>query len=207
MPPFFMKKALVYSVPGTGTRFANQLLEDVFGYEVVHVERLAWLEPQNIFIQMHTRNEQLHDLVASIHDLRVICPLRDPYRSFITRNYRKGYTASAPTRSMPKFVEYWEYMIRESALMNVVFLPVDSDLDRTKLLQSVALHIGAEADKEALSEYLENWPRVGALGTTKVKLEYVEHGTILGETPTFLDFAVDWYKARITELEGICTKH
>jgi hypothetical protein len=72
-------------------------------------------------------------------------------------------------------------------------VPVNCDeSDRVNILQSIVRHLDVTVQDELLIEYANEWPIVDSKGMSKVKKEYLEHGTIDGEKPTFLDFAVEW---------------
>ena len=201
-------KAIVYSVPGTGTRFCNRFLENVLGYKATSKVQLVTGVGNN-YILMHTVNESKHDLTVPltnlseraidklIHkatDIKLVAPLRDPYLSYITR---LKYDMPHSSEGKQTMINYWKIFIEKTAQYSTVFVPVDCMVnDRPKILHSIAQHLGAQVPRLTITEYVKEWPKVGTLGNSKLKDEYITHGTIDGTKPTFLDFVVRWQTNR-----------
>lgn len=99
------------------------------------------------------------------------------------------------------YIEHWKTLIENAAKTEPAFLPVDSDLDRVKLLQSIANHLEAEPSLEVLLARAHQWPKIGTQGMSEEMETYLATGIIRGEKPTFLDFAVEWYEKNVQSLD------
>jgi len=185
-----MHNAIVYSVPGTGTRFCNNFLEYVLDYTVAgNVDKLA--EP-NTYWQLHIQAGNLERIMQAHPDTKLIVPIRDPYLSFLTR--RKADTSGIYTteKALGNFTEYWKTLIDYTICYPTAFIPIDcSDDDRLRHLEVAANHLGA-SPTDKLMQYANDWAAIGSLGMNDAKREYIEHGTINGMKPAFFDFVVEW---------------
>ena len=188
-------KAIIYSVPGTGTRFCLEFLCDVLGYTQVNSSQLS-RSPAKSCTQIHTSANYLKQLFKENPDARIVTPIRDPYLSYITR-YREALSENINVSSLEdNWIKRWKTLIEQTALP-VIFLPVDChEKNRIRVLHSVARHIGTNAIAKPFLKYVEEWPKVGTIGEHEIKNEYLHHGTIRGERPIFLDFAVVWIKGK-----------
>ena len=145
------------------------------------------------------------DITALINDptIQVITPLRFPYHSYITRTFRVLRIGN-PEVLKGRAAAMFQRFIRECAQGDPVYLPVDSDLDRKKLLQSVVDCIEAPIVDQALLDVMgDQWQKVGSRGPQDERIEYDKTGLIHGEIPDFLNFAVEWYKGTILSLNAI----
>jgi hypothetical protein len=185
-----MHKVVVYSVPGTGTRFCNNFLEYVLGYTVAgRVEKLT--EPKTYW-QLHAGKNNLDHIMELHTDVKLLVPIRDPYLSYITRHHADRSGVYNMQRIRNNCIEYWEALIDYSTRYPTAFIPVDCAEDnRLRHLVMAANHLG-EGPTEKLMQYADEWAAIGSLGMTDTKREYIERKTILGEKPTFLNFAVEW---------------
>jgi hypothetical protein len=153
------------------------------------------------FAQLHVGSS----VTALIEDptVQVIVPLRFPYHCYITRTFR-AKKIGAPPVLKGRAAAMWQRLIRECAQGTPIFLPVDAGLDRRVLLDSVVAAIGAPiVDQSVYDGMLAQWPMVGTRGPQEERIEYDKTGLIHGETPDFLNFAVEWYEGIISSLKAL----
>jgi hypothetical protein len=198
-----MKNTLIYSVPGSGTRFCLLYLSQVLGYRTSKLEDLVTFESGHLG-QVHTDYNDINDIVCRAKGLRVVVPLRDPYHSFITRTYKPNWSPTRPAESVPLFELWWHRMIEVTKTMDVIYLPVDRpELDRYKLLQSIATHCEVAPDPDKVTKFADDWSKVGSMRVSPQKEEYLEQGTVDGKPMHFLDFAVEWQEGIVAELKTV----
>ncbi len=198
-----MHKALIYSVPGTGTRFATQFVEKVLGYKLMRLDRqLLDSHKKDVWSQTHA-DVSITPFIDSKQIVKFVVPLRDPYLAYVTRNFKSGWTRRQKIQMQAPYIKLWETLIENVVKADCVFLPVDTDLNRIMLLQSVANHLDAKVELKLFFDMVYDWPKVGTMGMSSEKELYLKTGMIRGEKPTFLDFAVDWYDATIARLEEV----
>ncbi len=194
-----MYKAIVYSVPGTGTRFVCRYLDTCMKYlRVVSVGTLMRWKTEQAYLQTHSKATLKR--LEGHHGTRMIIPLRDPYRAYLTRlnTFRSDADAITQTRSL------WEYLMAAERDYKVVYLPVDHvNLDRRKVLKSVAQHLEADYDETTLNSFADVWLQIGASQPTASREEYESSKLIDGEHPTFLKEAQDWYFDKVGILEKL----
>ena len=184
-----MNKAIIYSVPSTGTRFCKKFLEDVLDYKQIRTSELK-NDVLNVYCQIHSSKINFDRVMSFYSNIKLVVPLRDPYLSVITR-YLMSDNAAKYIETTGK--ENWKNLIKMTSRYPAVFVPVNCDeSDRVNILQSVVHHLDATVENELLLEYANEWPIVDSKGISKVKQEYLDQGTIDGTKPTFLDFAVEW---------------
>jgi len=180
----------------------RRLVHEVLGYEQIHDPDELQNHPSNkVFLQLHVGSS----ITALTEDptIRTIAPLRFPYHSYITRTFRTARFGN-PETLRGRAVAMFQRFINECEQGDPAYLPVDSDLDRRKLLQSVVDYIEAPVlDQALLDEMGDIWQKVGSRGPQAERIEYDKTGLIHGETPDFLDFAVEWYKGTILSLNAI----
>lgn len=201
-----MYKALIHSVPGTGTRFAVEFVRYGLEYVVVNTPPELLGSPVNrTLYQTHVGmniNRMLRD-----KDVRMVTPLRDPYMAFITRWYHFHPIIETKTQEEKEesFAAYWRGLIKDVEMAeSPIYLPVDSDLDHRWILQYVAEGLDARIrNMEFFNKMVDGWPKVGTVRVLPERDEYEATGQIEGETPTFLDFAVEWYRSRIQSLKAL----
>jgi len=200
-------KVIVYSVPGTGSRFCNTFIEEILGYKVSY--RRAFLtDSDRCYMLMHsldanrnlekpipsTEERPIDEFMSKQPTIKLVSPLRDPYLSYITRLEMGGMDDAEGKQTM---INYWRVFIRKTAIYRPIFVPVHcAPENRLKLLQTTAQHIGAQVPKLQLHNYVKEWHKVGTTGDSELKTEYLTHGTIEGEKPHFLDFAFNWVDSK-----------
>ena len=199
---FAVYKALIHSVPGSGTRFVCEFVEKCLGYKRSHIEAdLIVFPTNNTYVQTHAWQDV--DVVASTENVRVLFPLRPPYLTYLTRRYRTGRPTDTPEQKQEIIAKHWRELIRKSEYMNPLYLPVEAGLDREMVLQSIANHLEADINQEVFDEIVESWPKVGTVGGRPERDEYEKTGLIDGVTPHFLDFAIEWYEGVVLRLKVV----
>ncbi len=210
-----MKKCYLITAPGTGTRFTNKFLRSVLGYApVISPEFMEGPENVMCFSHSHAVSEQFddhYDLFLS-GEAAVVSSLRDPYLAHISnieRPIRRHKRRSLrPQRVIPvsdprvvsmnnwdALISAWDRLDDDGLSMMFTDVAETDPEKRWQQLLDIANHLEADYDESVLCEYVESWKPVGAFGTDR-KVEYMAHGTIDGETETFLDFAVSWVDRR-----------
>jgi len=196
-------KALVHSVPGSGTRFVCEFTEECLGYKRAHTE-IDLIESPVRNVYCHTHVWQPLDEVALHESVRVVIPIRPPYLSYLTRRYRLGAATDSVETKQKKVALHWKELIRKAKYMNPLFVPVEEDLDRRQLLQTIANHLDAPiVNQERFEKFVTDWPKVCTAGPREERDEYESSGLIDEVTPTFLDFAVIWYQGVVLELKDV----
>jgi len=188
-------KAIVHSVPGTGTRFCCNFLSFVLGYKEV---KLNELDKTNSYVPIHSGTTgRINRVIEKYPSARLVVPLRDPYLAYTTRHhldYSDGERGAQNNKD--KCVEYWQSLIEATALYPTVFLPINcNEKDRLRNLVKVGKYLGANTNSRFI-DYATNWTAVGSEGMNDLKREYIERGTINNVKPTFLNFAVDWIRGK-----------
>ncbi len=195
-----MYKALVHSVPGSGTRFVCEFAEKCLDYKRSHSE-IDLVEYADDNTYCHTHVWQALDPVVKDERVRVIFPLRSPYLSYLTRRYRVGKTSDTVEQKRQAVILHWKTLIKKAKYMNPLYVPVEAGLDNRKLLQSIVKHLDAPVvNQEKFEEFVTRWPKVGTAGARYDRDVYEATGFIDGRQPTFLDFAVDWYEAVVQSI-------
>ena len=106
-----MYKALVHSVPGSGTRFICEFCEKALGYKRSQSEKeLIAFHGGRTYC--HTHVWQALDDVARNESVRVVIPLRHPYLAYLTRRYRVGRPSDTPEKKRRIIAGHWKEMIR-----------------------------------------------------------------------------------------------
>jgi len=182
--------AIVYSVPGTGTRFCRNFLENVLGYTHVTPNRM---DETNVFNQLHSGSINLDKIMAKYSDIKLVTPIRDPYLAFVSRiSLDRPVNDIGLQNNKASCVEYWENLIEMTRLYDTVFLPIDCAKNkRLHHLVNVGKFLGANTTRQ-FKVYADQWVPIGSQGTTPAKDEYLKQGTIQGVKPIFLDFAIKW---------------
>ncbi len=182
-----------------------EFLEDCLGYKLSGEFKKYPTRPhgnaQNLYMHAHP-NVDISQILK-FKNVRMIIPLRHPYCAYVTRNFKSGKVARLRKVVQAPYIKHWKTLIENAAKTEPAFLPVDSDLDRVKLLQLIANHLEAEPSLEVLSARAYQWPKIGTQGMSEEMETYLATGIIRGERPTFLDFAVEWYRSRIQSLEAL----
>ncbi len=189
---------IIYSVPGTGTRFCKNFLEYALGYKQIQFADLT-TDASSVYSLIHSSKTNLIELMSIMSmnpAMKIVIPLRDPYLSYITRYCRVSSSIIESTIQDHKkdCIENWHGLIEISTRYQPIFLPIDcNENDRLRHLVDIGKYLGANTPNRIV-EFTNEWTVVGSQGITTAKSEYVEQGTIYGEKPTFLDFAVEWYE-------------
>ncbi len=196
-----MRKALVHSIPGSGTRFCTEFISRVLGYSRVDSpEKLVGAKAKNTFCHTHVWNRASAMLCKS--DVQIIVPLRDPYLVYLTRRYRLLHPTDNPREKRETMARYWHWLIMDTALMSNIYVPVEAGLDKRWLLQSIADHLKAPIkDEEFFEKMIEEWPKVGTAGPRPERDKYERTGLIDGKALTFLDSAVEWYEDIVQSID------
>ena len=199
-----MNNVIIYSVPGTGTRFCKNFLEYVLGYKQIGLADIT-TDASSVYGLIHSSKPNLIELMSIMSmnpAMKIILPLRDPYLSYITRYCRVTSSTIESTIQDHKkdCIENWHGLIETSTRYQPIFLPIDcNENDRLRHLVDIGKYLDANTPNRIV-EFANEWTRVGSQGITVAKSEYVEHGTIDGEIPHFLDYAVEWWKTKQEEL-------
>jgi hypothetical protein len=188
-------RAIVYSVPGTGTRFCCDFLSFVLGYKQAPLNELDNI---NTYVSIHSGTiNRINRVMEKYPDVKLVVPLRDPYLAYTSR-YHLDYPVrdSGTQNNKNRCVEYWQSLIETTALYPTVFLPINcNEKDRLLNLVKVGKYLGANTNSRFI-DYATNWTAIGSDGMNELKHEYIERGTIDSVKPTFLDFAVNWMKGK-----------
>ncbi len=188
-------KTVLYTVPGTGTRFLADVMEGVFGYR--HVGYRLFLDDPDAPVYTWQHAYHLEGSLGRIEsypdDVAVVSSLRDPLLSYATR--------SPHGTPLDYHVARWKNLIKFSDMRPVLFFPVGSAPThyswRRYLIDRLGRHLDVPVKSEERREEIAcNWLPLGFSGEgTKGHLNGLIDG-VNGE----LDFAVDWYGERISEI-------
>jgi len=194
-----MYKAIMYSVPGTGTRFAYKVLESCFCYtKTVGIENFLASNRERVYWHTHSWGDV--SPLAGYHGARMVIPLRQPYRAFMTRRH----TYPTMEGAMRQTSGFWTMLMEADKHFDTVYLPVDHEnLDRVLLLRHIAEHLECDIMTDATDRMAREWKKVGTMGPSPEKGEWEKSRTIKGEPPTFLNDAVDFYYDKIGVLENL----
>lgn len=198
-----MYKALVHTVPGSGTRFVCEFTEKCLGYRRSHTHLDLIADSQNN-TYCHTHVYQHLDDVALHESVRIVTPLRHPYLAYLTRRYRVGAAKDSAEAKQKIIALHWRELLRKSKYMNMLFVPIEEGFDRARSLNIIAncLHAPVKCP-DVFQKMVGEWPKVGTAGPRKERQIYESTGLIDGVEPHFLDFAVEWYKGIVLELEAV----
>lgn len=190
-------KVVVYTVPGTGTRFLCDLLETVFGYRKEAFRDFKTSQDTHVYVQFHVQAnfgrkpyQEDYKLDEIPHSVLTLTSLRNPKDAAITRG-RHGDT-------LEWTIARWWLLMKACNLRPVMSIPVDSDLDRTKLLTLISQRLDVSlppADK--LEAFVSDWSLVGSGGEGKKPLKFSENDL------KQLDFAVAWYDGVIEQTRNL----
>ena len=181
-------KTVVYTIPGTGTRFLLHILETVFGYEQIHGNKeFLGSAKLNVHTQFHVQAffgqpnyKEDYRLDEIPHDIPVLTSLRHPHSSTRTRA-RHG-------DAIEWSLKRWKKLIRIAGGRGIFSVPVDASLNRMELIKKIGVFIespvtvSTEAD-----ELIDNWSPVGSGGGGKNPI------TVTDFDLSKFDFAAEWY--------------
>jgi hypothetical protein len=196
-----MRKALVYSVPGTGTRFTKEFLESCLGYRAVPVKEILGKPVKSRCYANHHVDASFYSFTAHHQELRTIVPLRSPVAMFLTRRVDMG----GGERSRTHAKCFWAKLKESLHRYNHVFLPIEEKFDREGKLLRVIKHLEAGiADPETFRRLCKSWGKVGSSGQKKERLDYDAHGNVEvdGRDMSFLDDEMSWYRGLIETYGG-----
>lgn len=192
-------KTVLYTVPGTGTRFLADVMESVFGY--LHVGYKPFLDHPDASVYTLQHAHHLEDSLGRIEsypdNISVVSSLRDPLLSYATR--------SPHGTPLDYHVARWKNLIEFSDLNPVLFFPVDADGGpaisqynwRSGLIGRLGLHLRAPVKSwERECEIVRDWLPLSFSGAGP---EGHLNGLIDGAKGE-LDFAVDWYNEWVSEI-------
>ncbi len=194
-----MYKAVVFSVPGTGTRFICKFLQDSLGYTEIHgIDQLLAMDRETVFWSTH--NWRAMEPLVNYHGSKMVVPLRDPYRAYLTRRHAYPYDEGARTH----MASLWKILMDGTEGVDVAYLPIDApNVDKHLLLQSIAIHLDCGYDTESLDKIATQWLRIGSRGPSAARDEYENAKLIGGEHVSFLKTAQDWYFDKVGILEKL----
>ena len=196
-----MHKALVLSVPGTGSRFTMNFLMGCLGYEKLSPEDLIHKPPNSPFccLQHVNAGPPAMKMLREHPGLKTIIPLRAPVHQFLTR---AGESAHAQ-RVREESKSLWGRLIQmlRDGSWDYVFLPIEEDMDRRARLMKVARHVEAEPDPDVFEEIVTNWAKVGSSGIKPARVKYDKYGKVSvgGFNMSFLDEEMAWYRETVEE--------
>jgi len=197
-----MNKALVLSVPGTGSRFTMNFLMSCLGYEKMSPEDLLHKPRYAPFCSLQHVNASppIMKTLSKVEGLKVVIPLRAPVHQFLTR---VGEAAHAQ-RVREESKTMWRRLVELKDMFDYVFLPIEEDMSREKRLILVASHLDAEPNKDVFDEIVNTWAKVGSNGVKPERVHYDKHGTVNvgGFNMSFLDEEMDMYNRWIDEFRG-----
>lgn len=195
-----MKRVILYTVPGTGTRFTKLFLIDVLNYKDEDMQLAHCMSPMF---------EEKYPTVTAGKAV-VVSTLRDPYLSSLSRphgritmnphNLGHGQVSeSGKKRSnlqWTAFIANWDKLQADGH--DVVFMNVDETdpAKRRTILENIAAHCEATYNQGAFDSFLAAWEPVGKSKMTAHKEEYLDSGTLNGEVPDWLDTVVSWQADR-----------
>lgn len=150
-----MRPALVFSVPGSGSRFTVALLE-ARGYRPgVDLQQIhSWVD--------HGKHvEDMKRLLAARDaGYKAVVPLRSPVATFLTRRrVAAGETQAEKDRvSKERTLTYWGTLIGWLPRLDHVLFPVEDErVPRSERIARVERHLGLDP-----SDDLPPWERVGS---------------------------------------------
>jgi hypothetical protein len=130
----------------------------------------------------------------------MVVPLRNPYLAYVTRSSSHQSVEGAKV----KIANFWKLLMNAESKFDMCFLPVDyENLNRLRVLQSIANHLECNWDEEEVARVALDWRKVGTRGPSPEKEEWAKTHTIKGQVPTFLKEAEDWYYKKIEELGAL----
>ena len=200
-----MKKVFLLTVPGTGTRFTKNYLA-ALGYHFVDAIRFRDDTGQLAFFQhaAGTEFDLLYDMFPA-GQAAVVSTLRDPYKAYLSgierphiRHGRHAVPVGMQQDKAPgNSIKQWDAMIAaherlDADGVSIAYMDVEetSVPDRMDMLTAIADHLQVTVSGEMISELAQTWVPVGKSGPNAKREEYRDHGTIDGQVPTALDFAV-----------------
>jgi len=198
-----MHRALVLSVPGTGSRFTMNYLMGCLGYEKLSPEDLLHKPKNSPFCSLQHVNASppIMKTLGKAEGLKVVVPLRAPIHQFLTRSGESKHAQRVREESKALWSRLRQILLDGS--WDYVFLPIEEDMDRTKRLMKVANHLDAEPDEDVLEEIVTNWAKVGSSGIKPARVEYNKRGNVSvgGFNMSFMDEEMRWYRETIEEYE------
>ncbi len=190
---------VLYTVPGTGTRFVADVMESVFGYRHVGHKQLPDHPDALVYTLQHAHHleSSLGQIESYPDNISVVSSLRNPLLSYATR--------SPHGTSLDYHVARWKNLIKFSDTHPVLFFPVGSAPTHYSwhryLIDRLGRHLDAPVkSEERREEIVRDWLPLGFSGAgPEGHLNGIIDG-VKGE----LDFAVEWYDERVSEiLKGI----
>lgn len=185
-----MHPVLVFSVPGTGTRFTITLLQDVLGYRMIQTSRIGKMESDH-FVHIHSwaadEGKHAKDMkhlraVKNCQEregMKTVIPLRSPIASYLTRRHvtagetQEEKDATARSRALG----YWQTMRDCMGWFDYVLFPVEDErVPRHTRVQRVVDHVGVDCDvwselvvhdgtpRSPMGCFVESWAKVGTTG-------------------------------------------
>lgn len=186
-------KVVLYTVPGTGTRFVANILETVFGYEAVSLGRFKNSTPvAPVFWQVHTDPlESQHRLLDGTGG-RFVTTLRDPVLAYLSR--RRTMVSKTQEWLVEDSACRWRRLIAEAEKRKIICFRVDAPPhDRLENMLRLRLGLGdPRVNRQASDRLFEHWTPISESIVTMRKLEYLETGKIKGLDLAPLDAARGW---------------
>jgi hypothetical protein len=211
-------KVLTHTVPGTGTRFTFEFLHSVLELQRLRRYNNFELNPNfnpnaNFYLHFHclygrrlfqenNKDKEYQEVLERIKDrrIKIISTLRNPYLSYISLVYnREPRTQEEKEILRLNHIKQWKYYMAAVESYEHRFMDVDVVKgERRKVLKSIIDYIGLEPT-DKLESFLSEWAVVGKDKVSAEKEEYLNFGTVHGNTLDFLDFAVEWVENKRRE--------
>lgn len=185
-------KVVLYTVPGTGTRFMANILESVYGYRAVGYEEFKTSNHDAaVFIRLHTDPlDSQHQLINRISG-RFVTTLRDPVLAYLSRV--RTMVSKTQAWTVPDSACRWARLMEEVGKRRMFYFPVDPMQINGDLMDCLSESIRPKrVNRGALGEVLGTCEPIGASSAGSEKIEYLKTGKIKGVDLAPLDPAKAW---------------
>ncbi len=197
-------KAVLHTVPGSGTRFVSDILERVFQYRGIgHPEFIA-TENSGVYILVHSYGEghAQHKKLDTVGDVPFVTALRNPVSSYLTRNAQSKRDGVGYFETPTQWAQRWSRLARVVEERGAFCFPVDADLDRVRLIERLGAHIRAWGRVGVKEEIVKAWQVVGSQGAVPEQTEYMQTGKVEGYDLAPLQDAAQWYNEQVEVLNA-----
>lgn len=177
-----MKTCLVLSVPGSGTNFTMQYLQQALGYTLV-----PWPQTVSADDGCYGMLHSTPPMQENVKKVTCVVPLRPPFKTLMTRT-KHLRDEIWPLRAND-MVKNWRCLIDYCKEIDVAFLPIETE-DREYTLERVRAHLEAEiANRAYHDDVVRKWSKVNSR-EHRLSSHYERD---IDEYPP-LDFAEKWYQ-------------
>ena len=155
-----MYRALLLSIPGSGTRFTRDFLENCLGYYSVSPKKIADHPVNSPVYAFHHIDDPVGNITSKIRHLKTVIPVRPPVSTFKTRFRQYG----DEEKCLMTILDYWQTLNEKICSYDHVLLPVEENLDRVRVLNIVVDHLEAR-EKVRTRKFYEiavHWKKVGS---------------------------------------------